>query len=61
MHENNRKRTSGLIKDWLKRKRIQTFVWSPYFNLIENLWDELERRVQKHQWKNMTELELLLI
>ena len=24
MHDNDRKHTSGLIKDWLKRKRIQT-------------------------------------
>ena len=64
MHDNDPKHTSGLIKDWLKRKRIETLPWSPYspdFNPIENLWDELERRVKKHQPKNITELELLLI
>ena len=64
MHDNDPKHISGLIKDWLKRKRIQTFSYSPYspdFNPTENLWDELERRVKKHQPKNVTQLELLLI
>ena len=32
-----------------------------YSPAIENLWDKLERRVKKHQPKNTTELELLLI
>ncbi len=30
-------------------------------NPRENLWDDLERRVIKHQQKNITDLELLLI
>jgi hypothetical protein len=30
-------------------------------NLIENLWEELERRVKKRQPKNLRELELHLI
>ena len=64
MHDSDPKHMSGLIKDWLKTKRIQTLPWPPYstdFNPIENLWDELERRVKKHQPKNITQLELLLI
>ena len=51
MHDNGRKHTSGLIKDWSKRKRIQTLRSPPYlpdFNPMENLWGELERRVKKH-------------
>ena len=63
MHDNDRKHTSGLVKDWLKRKTIQTLPWpsfSPNLNFIENLWDELERRVKKHQPKNLQELELQL-
>ena len=63
MHENDPKHTSGLIKDWLKQKRIQTFPFksfSPDLNPIENLWDGLERRVKKHQWENLQELELQL-
>ena len=30
MHDNDRKHTSRLIKDWLKRKRIRTLSSSPY-------------------------------
>ena len=47
MHDNDCKHTSGLIKDWLKRKMIETLPWPPYspdFNPIENLWDKLEQR-----------------
>ena len=63
MHDNDPKHTSGLDKDWLKQKRIQTLPWpsfSPDLNPIENLWDELERRVKRHQPKNLQELELQL-
>ena len=63
MHDNDRKHISGLVKDWLKQKTIQTLRWpsfSPDLNPIENLWDELERRVKKHQTKNVEELELQL-
>ena len=42
MDGNDSKHTSRLIKDWLKRKRIQTFGCPPYFNPMENLWSKLE-------------------
>ena len=61
MHDNDPKLTSGLIESWLKRERIQTLSWPLDFNPIENLWDELERRIRQHQPKNITELKLLLI
>ena len=63
MHDNDPKHTSRLVEDWLKQKRIQTLPWpsfSPDLNPIENLWDDLERRVKKHQPRNLQELELQL-
>ena len=63
MHDNDPKHTSGLVKDWLKQKIIQTLPWPSFsrdLNSMENLWDEIERRVKKHQPKNLEELELQL-
>ena len=40
MHDTDPKHTTGLVKDWLKQKRIQTLPWpsfSPDLNPIENL------------------------
>ena len=48
----------------IDKKRDSTLPWSLYsldFNPIENLWDELERRVKTHQLINITEVELPLI
>ena len=63
MHDNDPKHTSGVIKDWLKEKKIQTLSWpsfSPDLNPIEHLCDELEHRVKIHQLKNAQQLKDLL-
>ena len=63
MHDNDPKHTSALIKAWLKEQKIPTLSWpssSPDLNPIEHLWDELERRVKKHQLKNIQQLQVLL-
>ena len=63
MHDNDPKHTSALIKDWLKEQKIRTLSWPsslPNLNPIEHLWDELERRVKKHQLKNIQQLQVLL-
>ena len=63
MHDNDPKHTSGLVKHCLKQKTIQTLPCSPFspnLNPIEKLCDELERRVKKHQPRNLQQLELQL-
>ena len=51
------------MKNWLAEKRVECLIWpsfSPDLNPIEHLWDELERRLKKHQPKNEKELRELL-
>ena len=51
-HDNDSKHTAGLVKDWLKQKKIETLNWFPFspdMNSIEHLWDELERRMKKQR------------
>ena len=62
--DNDPKHTAGLVKDWLKQKRIETLTWplfSPDMNPIEHLLDELERRMKKHDPKNKEELKEILL
>ena len=55
MHDNDSKYTSGVVKDWLKQKTIQTLLFIGFKS-----HRELERRVKKHQPKNPQELGLQL-
>ena len=52
MHENDPKHTSALVKHCLKQKTIQTFLFTGFKS-----HRELERRVKKHQPKNLEEVE----
>ena len=51
-HDNDPKHTAGVVKDWLKQKKIETLNWPSFslnMNPIEHLWDELERRMKKQR------------
>ena len=63
MHDNVRKHTSALAKNWLRNDGIQVMQWlsSPDLNSIEHLWDVLEDRVKKHHSKSKIELALYLM
>ena len=52
MHENDPQHTSWIVKHWLKQKTIQTLPFKSH--------QELERRVKKHQPKNLEEVEVQL-
>ena len=44
----------------MNEKKIETLKWpafSPDFNPIEHIWDELERRMKKHHPSNREELK----
>ena len=63
-HDNDPKHTSAVVKTWLKKKQIEVLKWppsSPDLNPIEHMWDELERRMKKHQPKNKDELKQCLL
>ena len=63
-HNNDRKHTAGVVKDWLKQKNIETLNWPPFLpdmNPIEHLWNELERRMKKYHPKNKEQLKEILL
>ncbi|CAF2963140.1 unnamed protein product [Rotaria sp. Silwood2] len=62
-HDNDPKHTSRIVKNWLDKNGIKRLVWPPFspdLNPIEHLWDELERRMKKHQPKNENQLRDIL-
>ena len=63
VHDNVPNHTSTLVNEWPKENSIPTLSWpssSSNVNPMEHLWDELERRLKKHQPKNIRQLQVLL-
>jgi len=60
LHDNDSKFTSKRVQDWLFNNGINILDFpaqSPDLNPTENLWNELARRVEKHQAETVEELE----
>lgn len=50
--DNDPKHTANIVKKWFPENRIDVLEWppnSPDMNIIENLWDYLDRQVRKRK------------
>lgn len=57
--DNDPKHTSGVVKDFMKLKKIRVLDWpsqSPDLNPIEHLWDHLERQMANRKPANQAAL-----
>ena len=46
-HDNDPKHTACIRTNCLDQKRLQPLKWPFFLHLIEDLWDEVERRMKK--------------
>jgi transposase len=60
LHDNDKKFTSGRVKEFLHSKGVSLIDFPPYspdLNPMENLWATLQRAVEKHQCETEDELQ----
>jgi transposase len=58
--DNDPKHTSKFVKEWLIHnvpKQLHTPPQSPDMNPIENLWDEIRRKIRTHNVRNKQQLK----
>ena len=58
-HDNDPQHTATIVKQYLRNQQIEVLPWpaqSPDLNPIENLWSELDRRVDKRECTGEEEL-----
>ncbi|OSC99736.1 hypothetical protein PYCCODRAFT_1372621 [Trametes coccinea BRFM310] len=51
-HNNNPKHKARLVQEWLKSQNILVLPWpssSPDFNIIENIWAEVKKRLEEYR------------
>ena len=63
-HDNDTKHRAAIVSSWLDRNKISRINWpsfSPDFNPIEHLWDEIERKMKKMSARNLIELKECLM
>lgn len=61
--DNDPKHTSRLVKSWFKDNNVNTLQWpsqSPDLNPIENLWEEVDRRIRRKNSTNLSDLMLCI-
>ena len=61
--DNDPKHTSRIFKNYFEEKGIGTLSWpsqSPHLNPIENLWDELDRKIPQIKRKGFWEYKVAL-
>jgi hypothetical protein len=60
LHDNDRKFTGQIVTPWLHNHGISSIQFPPYspdLNPIENLWFDLQTRVEKHNAETMEQLQ----
>jgi hypothetical protein len=61
--DNDPKHTSRLANKWFTENKVERLEWSPQspdLNIIEHLWDELDRSVAKSRRKSIAEFRKAL-
>ena len=63
-HDNDSKHRSYVVAHWLDQNGVERLKWPSFsldINLIEHMWDELERRMKNEQPKNEKDLKEALL
>lgn len=63
-HDNDRKHTSRLVRDYLRTARVRVLAWpakSPDLNPVENVWSLLTQKVHDESPNTVDELEAAIL